>query len=136
MTLPSGTRSESTFNTHTLRLGLNWQIGRGEQYSPAVENRPQPTVESENWNVHGQYTLVGQGYPSFRSPYEGPNSLAGSRQAQNTMSATAFVGLRLWQGAEFYINPELMQGFGLSDVHGLAGFSNGEAQKSSFWKLR
>jgi len=131
-TLPSGRRSDSTFDTHTLRLGLNWHLGRAASESPSIENRAYPVIAPDNWNVHGQYTFVGQGYPSFRSPFEGPNSLTGSKQAQNTMSATAFVGLRLWEGAEFYINPELMQGFGLSNVHGLAGFSNGEAQKSSF----
>jgi high affinity Mn2+ porin len=131
-TLPSGRRSESTFDTHTLRLGLNSHLGRAASESPSIENRAYPVIAPDNWSVHGQYTFVGQGYPSFRSPYEGPNSLTGSKQAQNTMSATAFVGLRLWEGAEFYINPELMQGFGLSNVHGLAGFSNGEAQKSSF----
>jgi Carbohydrate-selective porin, OprB family len=91
-----------------------------------------PLIEAANWNVHGQYTLVGQGYPSFNSPYEGPKSLAGSRQFQNTQSATAYVGVRLWESAEFYVNPELMQGFGLSDVSGVAGFPNGEAQKSNF----
>jgi high affinity Mn2+ porin len=38
----------------------------------------------------------------------------------------------LWPGGEVYFNPELMQGFGLDDVHGVAAFPNGEAQKSSF----
>ena len=132
VTMPSGVRSESTFDTHTLRLGLNWHLGRSEADALPFESRGRPLIEAANWNVHGQYTLVGQGYPSFNSPYEGPKSLAGSKQFQNTQSATAFVGLRLWEGAEFYINPELMQGFGLSDVNGIAGFTNGEAQKSNF----
>jgi high affinity Mn2+ porin len=131
-TMPSGVRSETTFDTHTLRLGLNWHLGRTGADALPFESRGQPLIDSADWNVHGQYTLIGQGYPSFNSPYEGPKSLAGSKQAQNTQSATAYVGLRLWEGAEFYINPELMQGFGLSDVHGLAGFTNGEAQKSNF----
>src|SRR5712672_715266 len=132
VTMPSGVRSETTFDTHTLRLGLNWHLGRSEADALPFESRGQPLIEAANWNVHGQYTFVGQGYPSFNSPYEGPKSLAGSQQFQNTQSATAFVGLRLWEGAEFYINPELMQGFGLSDVNGIAGFTNGEAQKSNF----
>lgn len=130
--MSSGARATSSFDTHTVRLAFNWHFGRTGLETQASENRAQPVIAPENWNIHGQYTFVGQGYPSFRSPYEGPNSLAGSKQFQNTMSATAFVGLRLWEGAEFYINPELMQGFGLNDVHVLAGFSNGEAQKSSF----
>src|SRR6185437_4622211 len=50
-----------------------------------------------------------------------------------TTSATAFIGVKTpWEGGEFYVNPELMQGFGLSDARGLAAFPNGEAQKSSF----
>ena len=39
-------------------------------------------------------------------------------------------GVRLWQGGEFYFNPELAQGFGLNGTLGLAGFPNGEAQKA------
>lgn len=130
--MPSGSHASSSFDMHTVRLGLNWHFDRPGPETQTVESRALPLIAPENWNIHGQYTLIGQGYPSFRSPYEGSNSLAGSKQFQNTMSATAFVGLRPWEGAEFYFNPELMQGFGLSDVHGLAGFSNGEAQKSSF----
>ena len=130
--MSSGTRATSSFDIHTVRLGLNWHFGKIGFETPVSEVHAQPMIAPENWNIHGQYTVIGQGYPSFRSPYEGSNSLASSKQFQNTQSATAFVGLRLWEGAEFYFNPELMQGFGLSDVHGLAGFSNGEAQKSSF----
>ena len=38
--------------------------------------------------------------------------------------------MRLWQGGEFYFDPELAQGFGLNGTLGLAGFPNGEAQKA------
>src|SRR4029077_1399874 len=46
--------------------------------------------------------------------------------------------VRLWQGAEFYFNPELAEGFGLNGTLGLAGFPNGEAQKAGapFGKVR
>ena len=46
--------------------------------------------------------------------------------------------MRLWQGGELYYNPELLQGFGLNDTVGLAGFPNGEAQKAgtAFPKIR
>jgi len=69
---------------------------------------------------------------SFHSPYQGANSLSGRARLRNTVSATIFLGRRLWPGGEIYFNPELMQGFGLDDVHGVAAFPNGEAQKSSF----
>ena len=130
-TFPSGSRSISTFDSHTLRIALNW-FPKNAVRQEATGERVAPLIDPDNYNIHGQYTFIGQGYPSFHSPYQGPSSLAGSRQAQYTQSATGYIGLRLWEGGEFYFNPELMQGFGLSDVRGLAGFSNGEAQKSNF----
>ena len=49
------------------------------------------------------------------------------------MSApTPAISTRTWSGGELYVDPEVMQGFGLGDVHGVAAFPNGEAQKSSF----
>jgi high affinity Mn2+ porin len=94
--------------------------------------------ESDNWNVHAQTTFLPQGYPPFRAPYNGPKSLPPGGQAQETWTATAFLGVKLWQGGEFYFNPELAQGFGLNGTQGLAGFSNGEAQKAGaeFPKIR
>jgi len=89
-------------------------------------------LDPNSWNVHGQLTFIEQGYPAFRSPYQGANSLSNASQIQNTTSATAFVGYRPWDGTEIYVNPELMQGFGLNNTLGVAGFPNGEAQKSDF----
>jgi high affinity Mn2+ porin len=83
-------------------------------------------------------TFLPQAYPSFHSPYEGTNSLPGKSQGRETWTATAFIGRRLWEGGEVYLNPELAQGFGLASTLGLAGFSNGEAQKAgaAFPKIR
>jgi high affinity Mn2+ porin len=89
--------------------------------------------EPEAWNVHGQVTFVDQGHPSFRSPYQGANSLTPARNAEETTDLTLFAGIRLWQGAAFYINPEVDQGFGLSDTLGMAGFPSGEAYKVGKW---
>jgi high affinity Mn2+ porin len=50
-------------------------------------------------------------------------------QGRETWDATAFLGLRLWDGAEFWVNPEIDQGFGLSGTLGVAGFPSGEAYK-------
>lgn len=130
---PSGTRYESTaIDVHTLRVGLNRQLRWPGADAPTLRTSDWTAAESDNWNAHGQFTFVWQGYARFRSPYEGQNSLSGANQARNTASATAFVGFRPWEGAELYLNPELNQGFGLSDVTGVAAFPNGEAQKSNF----
>lgn len=85
--------------------------------------------EDQRWNLHGQTTVVWQGYGRIRSLYQGDNSLPAGGQGRETVSATAALGVRLLPGTELYFNPEVFQGFGLAQTHGLGGFSNGEAQK-------
>ena len=121
---------------HLVKLGLNYRFGDTPWIAPANEKTLLP--ESNDWNVHAQTTFLPQAYPGIRSPYSGGNSLPGSGQLQATWTTTAFVGARLWQGGEFYFNPELAQGFGLNGTLGLAGFPNGEAQKAgaAFPKIR
>jgi high affinity Mn2+ porin len=82
----------------------------------------------ERWAVHGQATYVEQDTNDFRAPYRGPNSLTPDSGRQ-TSDLTLYVGARLWHGAEFWISPELDQGFGLDDTLGLAAFSSAEAYK-------
>src|SRR5208282_3212651 len=43
--------------------------------------------------------------------------------------ATLYAGMRLWQGAEFWVDPEVDQGFGVGDTHGVSGFPSGESYK-------
>jgi high affinity Mn2+ porin len=132
-TFASGTSTESTMALHGVRLALSWQPHWPTADVPRMELvLPSSAGDGRSWSIHGQFTYVEQGYFAFRSPYEGPSSLSGASQIRNTASATVFLGRRLWQGGEIYFNPEFMQGFGLSDVHGVAAFPNGEAQKSSF----
>ena len=129
---PSGTAYQSEFNVQTLRLGLNYKLGVADAGTSArPRNDPWP-IAPDAWNIHGQFTFIDQGYPAFHSPYEGANSLSGANQAKNSVSSTAFIGLRPWDGTEIYINPEITQGFGLSDTLGVAGFPSFEAQKASF----
>jgi high affinity Mn2+ porin len=129
---PSGTRYRSAFDMQMLRLGLNYKLGAPDADTPAYRSGDQWPIAPESWNLHGQFTAVEQGYPSFRSPFEGTNSLSGASQAKNTVSATAFLGFRPWDGTDIYIDPEITQGFGLSDTLGVAAFPNFEAQKASF----
>lgn len=125
---------------HTLKLGLNYKLWDAPPWedSGAVGNGQSTMPASTDWNVHGQTTVIAQGYPRFRSPYQGTNSLPGGGQGRETWTVDAFLGWRLWRGGEFYFNPELAQGFGIGTTLGLAGFSNGEAQKggTDFPKFR
>ena len=130
---PSGTTYElTTVDLNSVRLGLNRKL----DWTGADINRGNAgdswAIDANSWNVHGQLTYVEQGYPAFRSPYQSANSLTSASQIQNTTSATAFLGYRPWDGSEIYVDPELMQGFGLNNTLGVAGFPNGEAQKSDF----
>lgn len=109
---------------------MNYRLGETPPWAgPTPIDGRTALAEPTNWNVHGQTTVIMQGYPRMRSPYEGANSLPGGGQGRETWTTDAFFGWRLWQGGEFYFNPELAQGFGLNSTLGLAGFPNGEAQK-------
>jgi high affinity Mn2+ porin len=85
--------------------------------------------DAEGWALHGQATFVWQYHPVFTSPYRGPNSLDPGKRGDETFDATLFAGVRPWDGGEIWIDPEIDQGFGLSDTLGVAGFVSGEAYK-------
>lgn len=96
----------------------------------AAEDGPAEAAgASEPWTVHGQATLVEQANAGFRSPYEGPNSLRPAAQGRETVDATLYLGVRLWDGAQLWADAEVDQGFGLSKTLGLGGFSSGEAYR-------
>jgi high affinity Mn2+ porin len=128
---PSGTQYNSTLEFQSVRIGLNRKVDWPglPTWTPKTELTD---PESDRWEIHGQTTYLPQGYPAFRALYTGENSLTPARQAQATWSNSLFLNARLWEGGEVYYNPELLQGFGLNDTVGLAGFSSGEAQKSNF----
>jgi high affinity Mn2+ porin len=88
-------------------------------------------LSADDWSIHGQATFVGQGRLAIRSPYEGANSLQAQGEFKETITATLFVGRRLWQGAELFLSPEITQGNGLSQTVGIAAFPNGEATRAS-----
>ena len=123
-----GQRISSDFSLQQLRLGLNYRFGDAQSQTLAIKASPFAPL-ADIVAFHGQATFVDQGYPSFRSPYEGPNSLSGGGQNRETFDATLFAGMKLWQGAEFWANPEIDQGFGFNDTHGVAGFLSAEAYK-------
>lgn len=126
---PSGARYQSEFDLHSIRVGLNRRLtGPGASGFKVDES----STEFPTWELHGQTTYIQQGYGRFRSPYIGEKSFTPWPQTRNIASATAFLGLRLWDGGEIYYNPELLQGFGLHDTTGAGGYPNGEAQKSAF----
>ena len=108
-------------------MGLNYKIGGPSENAWTGNFGGSSQTQFDNWEIHGQTTYIQQGYPAFRSPYLGENSFTPWAQTRQTWTASAFLGLRLWEGGELYYNPELLQGFGLHNTSGAAGFPNGEA---------
>jgi high affinity Mn2+ porin len=125
----SGQSFASNLAMHEFRVGLNYRPGDVPN-SNGLPFGISP-LEVDSWIVHGQTTYVSQYAPPFHAPYRGANSLD-SNAGRETWDATLYAGRPLWDGAEFWINPEIDQGFGLSDTLGVAGFTSGEAYKVGF----
>ncbi len=90
---------------------------------------PVTAADSQDWSLHGQATLVWLYQPAFPSPFQGANSLDPANVGKETFDLTLFAGARLWDGGEIYADPEIDQGFGLSNTLGVAGYPSGEAYK-------
>lgn len=86
---------------------------------------------AEDWNAHVQSTYIWQHKPALTAPYGGPFSLSSGAENTYTFSLTGAFGKRLWQGGEFYLDPEVAQGVPLSNLTGMAGFYNGEITRAS-----
>jgi high affinity Mn2+ porin len=128
VTFPGGAQTfRSDLALHSVQIGLNYHVGNAAGLADVISNGPTP-LELDWLALHGQTTFVGQYAPAFHAPDHGQNSLD-PNTARETWDVTLYAGIRLWEGAEFWINPEVDQGFGLSDTFGLAGFPSGEAYK-------
>lgn len=103
---------------------------------------PAPAADSpaqKDWSMYGQLTTVAQWHPAFNAPYSGQNSLNPGSNSNETTDLTLYAGYRLSAQDEIWANPELDQGFGLSDTLGMAGYPSGEAYKvganTPYWRL-
>jgi high affinity Mn2+ porin len=111
----------------SFRFGLNYRIGADSNIPDFLSKGPS-ALETDRYAFHAQATYVNQYDPPFRAPYSGKNSLI-PNIGRETFDVTLYAGVRLWDGAEAWINPEVDQGFGLSSSVGAAGFPSGEAYK-------
>ena len=91
-------------------------------------------IDNESWNAYGQFTYISSWKPAFDAPYTNLNgsinSLLPTAERSFTGTATLYLGLRLWKGAEGYFVPELISEQPLSQLRGLGGaIQNFELQK-------
>jgi len=88
----------------------------------------------ERWNAYGQFTHISSWKAPFSAAYTNLNgsehSLSPNSEYSFTTTATLFLGLALWRGAEVYAAPELISSRPLSGLVGLgASIQNFELQK-------
>jgi high affinity Mn2+ porin len=132
VTFPTlGEQFSSNFKLQELRAYVNYRFDDNSMPESAKKMplKAPAAPDNDEFNFHSQFTLTWQGYPRMHAPDQGPNSLPGTGQGRETIDATLFAGMRLWQGAELWINPEIDQGFGFANTHGAAGFPSAEAYK-------
>jgi hypothetical protein len=101
-------------------------------------------LKDERWNVYSQATYISSFKDAFPAAYTNlngtPNSLLPSSEHSFTATFTSYIGLKAWQGAEFYAAPEMVSELPLSGLKGIGGaIQNFELQKNgsqhSTWYL-
>lgn len=92
-------------------------------------------IRHETWNAYGQFTWISSWKPPFPAAYTNANgsnhSLFNSGEHSYTVTATLFLGARLWPGGEAYFAPEVISLRPFSGLNGLGGaVQNFELQKT------
>ncbi|HLJ85317.1 MAG TPA: carbohydrate porin [Candidatus Angelobacter sp.] len=99
-----------------------------------LADRGEHDIDNESWNAYGQFTYISSWKNSFPALFTNlngsTNSLLPQSERSFTGTATLYLGLRLWQGAEGYVVPEVISERPLSQLKGLGGaIQNFELQK-------
>jgi high affinity Mn2+ porin len=97
--------------------------------SVRINGQPADSIREEKFSIHVQTTVIDQYKPAFKADYSGKNSLVPGEENKLSVTSTLFLGVRVWHGASFYINPEIGGGSGLSGAMGVAASTNGETYK-------
>ena len=102
---------------------------------PSAQDAPKEDPQPERWNAFGQVTYIYQAKDPFAAAYTNlngtPNSLSPERERSWTTTATAYLGLRPWDGGEIHLVPEMISLLPLSGLRGLGGsVQNGELEKN------
>ncbi len=99
----------------------------------AQASAQEPPAEKESTTARYQTTYNWQWHPSFINGAGSTlKSIAPRSERMYTFSTTAHWGMRTWEGAELYINPEIASGVPFSnDLVGLGGFTNGEITRAA-----
>jgi high affinity Mn2+ porin len=83
-----------------------------------------PHSESSRFWISGQANFISQWHPTFRSPYQGPNSLSPESQDATSRVLTLLTGVEVSNSAEFLVDVQETGGHGIGEALGVAGFTN------------
>src|ERR1700722_4344567 len=95
--------------------GLLWWplpgSAQGVGPTPQTEGTPaQPeAISTETYGFPLQSTGTQQFQPAFPSKFQGPQSLSSAANGRETVDVTAYLGVRPWEGAEIWFDPEVDQ---------------------------
>ena len=94
-------------------------------------------AEDERWNAYGQATYIANKHEAFPAAYTNlngsPNSLLAQKERSWSATATAYLGVKPWNGGEIFFVPEMIAQVAFSGLHGLGGsVQNGELEKTGF----
>lgn len=88
-----------------------------------------PAFSGRFW-IGGQINVIAQGHGDFHALYSGPNSFSHEAEAAVTSIEDLFSGIRVSRDFDILLDAEDVRGQGLSNVVGLAGFTDLDAQKT------
>lgn len=87
------------------------------------------SLKNDRFSIHAQTTVINQFKPAFSAKYTGDNSLLTTQEDKTSITSTLFLGVRIWKGASFFLDPEIAGGYGLSQTEGIADAPNGETYR-------
>jgi high affinity Mn2+ porin len=94
------------------------------------------TTDEEEASARLQMTYNWQKHPAFQAAYTGQNSIIPTSEKMYTFATTAYLGVRLWQGSEVYLDTEFSQGVPFStNLVGMGGFTNGDITRAAGAKI-
>jgi len=95
--------------------------------APAAAPAPAPP---QSVYVGFQASAIAQHVFPFHSPYAGAQSFLSRSETEATNTYTVYVGYRVSDRLEAYVDPEVSRGHGLSMGYGLGGFTNGDVVRT------
>ena len=110
---------------------MNYQLGADAGSSEKDPKTPEKADPISSTSMPSSLS-PGRDIRQFGRPMRDQFSLPRGGEGREIADLTLYAGVRLWNGAEFWVDPEIDQGFGIGDAHGVAGFPSAEAYKAGF----